>query len=103
MSAHSLTLVEERRELKSKMEAAKTRNQNLAAEHVYNMNNKEVKRSCRRRKRKRIDDIAREADEAAEKRDVKKVYDTTSLLSGEKKFSEYISQRKELSGPDQNR
>ena len=48
------------------------------------MKNTEVKRSCKRDKRKRIDDIAREAEEAAEKRDMKKVYDTTRLLSGKR-------------------
>ena len=48
------------------------------------MKNTEVKRSCRRDKRKTIDDIAQEAEEVAEKRDMKKVYDTTRLLSGKR-------------------
>ena len=84
MSEDTWKIVEERRELKAKMEAAKTRNQKLATTHAYNMKNTEVKRSFRRDKRKRIDDIAREAEEAAEKRDMKKVYDTTRLLSGKR-------------------
>ena len=56
----------------------------MATTHAYNMKNTKVKRSCKRDKRKRIDDIAREAEEAAEKRDMKKVYDTTRLLSGKR-------------------
>ena len=84
MSEDTWEIVEERRELKAKMEAAKTRNQKLATTHAYNMKNTEVKRICRRDKRKRIDNIADEADEAAEKRDMMKVYDTTRLLSGKR-------------------
>ena len=50
-------LVKERCKLKARMEAAKSRNQKLASALVYNLKNREVKRSCRRDKRKRIDDI----------------------------------------------
>ena len=41
-----------------------------------------MKRSCRRDQRRRIDEIAQEAEEAAEQRDMKKGHDTTRLLSG---------------------
>ena len=83
MSEDTWKLVEERYKMKGKMEAAKTRNQKLDSAHVYNMN-KEVKRSCRRDTRKRIYNIAREAEDAAEKRDVKELYDTIWLLSGKR-------------------
>ena len=75
-------LVEESRALKAKLVAAKTRKQKLAATIMYNKKNHEVKRSCRRDKRTRIDETAQEAEVAAEQRDTKKVYDTTRLLSG---------------------
>ena len=65
-----------------RLEAAKTRQQKSAAVKRYNKKNHEVKRSCRRDKRRRINKIAREAEEAAEQRDMKRVYDTTRLLSG---------------------
>ena len=78
MSEDTWALVEERRELKSKMEAALTRNQKLAATRVYN----------RRGKRKRIDDIAQEAVEAAEQQDMNKVYATTSMFSGKRNAPE---------------
>ena len=82
MSEDTWKLVEERRALKAKLEAAKTRKQKLAATNMYNKKNHEVKRSCRRDKRRRTDEIAQEAEAAAEQRDMKKVYDTTRLLSG---------------------
>ena len=84
MSENTWRLVEERRVLKAKLEAAKTRQQKLAALEGYNEKNHEVKRSCRRDKRRRMDEISREAEEAAEQRDMKRVYDTTRLLSGRK-------------------
>ena len=64
----------------AKLEAAKTRQ--LAAVKRNNEKNHEVKRSCRRDKRRRIDELALEAEETAEQRDMKRVYDTTRLLSG---------------------
>ena len=80
MSEITWRLVEERRMLK----AAKTRQQKLAAVRRYNEKNHEVKTSCRRDKRRRIDELVREAEEAEEQRDMKRVYDTTRLLSGRK-------------------
>ena len=84
MSENTWRLVEERRVLKAKLEATKTRQQKLAAVGRYNEKNHEVKRSYRRDKRRRIDEISREAEESAEQRDTKRVYDTTRLLSGRK-------------------
>ena len=84
MSENTWRLVEERRVLKAKLEAAKTRQQKSAAVKRYNEKNHEVKRSCRGDKRRRIDEIAREAEEAAEQTDMKRVYDTTRLLSERK-------------------
>ena len=82
MSENTWRLVGERRVLKAKLEATKTRQQKLAAVKRYSEKNHEVKRSYRRDKRTKIDEIAREAEEAAEQRDMKKVYDSTRLLSG---------------------
>ena len=84
MSENTWRLVEERRVLEVKLEAAKTRQQKLAAVGRYNEKNHEVERSCRRDKRRRIDEISREAEEAAEQRDMKRVNDTTRLPSGRK-------------------
>ena len=58
MSETTLRLVEERRMLKAKLEAAKTRQQKLAAVKRCNEKNHEMKRSCRRDKRRRIDELA---------------------------------------------
>ena len=84
MTENTWRLVEESRELKAKLEAARTRQQKLDAVERYNKKNHEVKRSCRTEKRRWIDEIAREVEEAAEQRDMKRVYDTTRLLSGRK-------------------
>ena len=70
MGEDTWKLVEERRALKAKLEAANTRKQKLATTIMYNKNNHEVKRSCRRDKRRRIDEMAQEAETAAEQRDM---------------------------------
>ena len=74
--------VKERHALKAKLEAAKTRKQRLAATNIYNKMIREVKKSCRRDKKRRIDVIAQETEVAAEQKNMKKVCDTTRLLSG---------------------
>ena len=70
MGEDTWKLVEERRALKAKLEAANTRKQKLAATIMYNKKNHEVKRSGRRDKRRRIDEMAQEAEIAAEQRDM---------------------------------
>ena len=82
MSEDTCKPVEKRRAVKTKQEATKTREQKLAAANMYNKENHEVTRSCRRDKRGRIDEIVQETELAAEQTDMKKVYDTTRLLSG---------------------
>ena len=57
--------------MKAKLEAAKTRQQKLVAVERYNKKNHKVKRSCRRDKRWRMGEIAREAEEAGEQRDTR--------------------------------
>ena len=84
MSEGTWKLVEERRELKARIESAKTRRQKLTSTRLYLTKNCEAKRSCRRDKRAKIDSTVREAEEAGEKKDMKKVYDTTRLLSGKR-------------------
>ena len=81
MSEGTWKLFEERRELKARIESAKTRRQKLTSTCLYHTKNREAKRSCWRDKRARMDSIALEAEEAAEKKGMKKVYDTTWLLS----------------------
>lgn len=51
---------------------------------MYNGKNREAKRSCSRDKKWKIDEIAREAEEAAQQIDMKRVYETARLLSGRK-------------------
>ena len=62
MSEGTWNLVEERRELKARIESAKTRREKLTSTRLYQI--------CRRDKRERIDSIAHGA--AAAKKDMKK-------------------------------
>lgn len=82
MSKQTWKLAEVRGYLKGRIERAKTRNQKMTAAHSYHKMNREVKRSCKRDKRERIDSIAQEVEKAAEMNDMKKVYDTIKLLCG---------------------
>ena len=75
--------------MKAKMEVANTRKQKWASPRVYNMKKKKGD------DRRRIYDITREAENATEKGDMKKVYDTTRLLSGKRTIQIYTSQETE--------
>ena len=74
--------VEERRLAKQDLNQAKTHQQKQQATARYSTLAKEVKRELRADKRKHINNIAAEAEEAASKGDLKTVYATTRLLSG---------------------
>lgn len=72
-------MVEGRRELKGKLESARTRNKKLATTQNYNKMTREIKRSCNKDKRKRIDSVALAVERAAEMNDIKKVYQTKKM------------------------
>ena len=74
--------IEERRKAKQSLNDARTRQGKREANRYYNEKNREVKKSCRRDKRKLIKGIAREAEDAAEKNDLRTLYMTTRKLSG---------------------
>ncbi|XP_078663299.1 uncharacterized protein LOC144906655 [Branchiostoma floridae x Branchiostoma belcheri] len=85
MSQDTWEKVEERRNLKAKIDNSRTRNQKDTAMKLYNNADRNVKRSCRRDKRKWISDIATEAEEAASKQDMKTLYRITQTLSGRRR------------------
>ena len=58
----------------------------MAGTNIDKNQNHEEKRSYRKAKRRRIDEIAPDAEVTAEQRDMKKVYDTRRLLSGRRAF-----------------
>jgi len=75
--------IEERRKAKQILNDARTRQGKREAIRYYNEKNREVKKSCRRDKRNLIQSIAREAEDAAKKNDLRTLHMTTlGKLSG---------------------
>ena len=74
-------VIELRGRLKQHINASKTRNQKSILTNEYNAINKEVKRLARRDKRKWINEMANKAEEAANKGDLKTLYQTMKILS----------------------
>ncbi len=81
ITPETLKKVEGRREKKEQLNQSKTRASKQAATTDYNRANREVKISTRRDKRRYIENMAQEAEEAAQKRNMKALYDTTKKLA----------------------
>ena len=82
MKKDTWKLIEDRRQRKKDIDAARTRRQKQEALRKYSEKNTEVKRSCRNDKRQMMDEIATEAEQAARMNDMKKVYEITRRLAG---------------------
>ena len=80
----TISKIEERREIKQKLNQAKTRTQKLEIQKEYKTKDIQVKRSARNDKRNLIDGLANEAEDAAGKNDMKTLYNITRQLSGRK-------------------
>ena len=76
--------VGERKNVKQQVNQAKTRQQKQQATARYTEVAKEVKKKLRADKRDYVNDLAQQAEIAAEKGDLKALYDTTRQLSGRK-------------------
>ncbi len=74
--------ISERRAKKEVVNHFKTRAQKVAVQKEYELANKEVKKSVRRDKKKYIEDLAQQAEEAAENNNSKELYLTTKKLAG---------------------
>ena len=86
ISIESARKIEERKRKKAAVNNSRTRGERARAEEIHTEANKEVKRSIRNDRRNYIEDLAREAEEAAASRNMKQLYDTTKKLCG--KFSQ---------------
>ena len=82
LSDETYRKVEERRKAKQVLNVARTRQGKREANRYYSEKNREVKKSCRRDKMNLIESIAREAEDAAKKNDLRTPYMTTRKLSG---------------------
>ena len=76
--------VEKRKELKQKLNQARTRMRRQEAAREYKKMAKDVKKQLRDDKRAYINEIAEQAEQAAYKGDLKSLYATTKTLSGRK-------------------
>ena len=75
-------LVGSRREKKGEINDAKTRLQKKNKLEEYNEMDRQVKRSCREDKRRWVNELAAEAEEAAVKHNTKRMYELTRIISG---------------------
>ena len=81
LSTDTTRKVSERRGKKEALNRSKTRATKMAAKRDYAAANKEVKKSVRRDKKKYIEDLAQQAEEAAGKNNLKDLYLTTKKLT----------------------
>ena len=82
ISIESTRKIEERKRKKAAVNNSRTRGERARAEEIHTEANKEVKRSIRNDRRNYIEDLVREAEEAAASRNMKQLYDTTKKLCG---------------------
>ena len=75
-------LIEERRELKAKLNNCRTRAEKIKAQEEYSNKNTIVKRNVKNDKRSYYDSLATEAEQAASKGNMKEVFDTCKKISG---------------------
>lgn len=96
LSTNTLKKIEERRTKKDTLNKSKTRAKKAAAHKEYETANKEVKKSAKCDKRNYIENLAREAEEAAGKNNIKELYMTTKKLAG--KFRQTNTQIRDKQG-----
>ena len=82
MSDDTWNKIKERKILKEKVLASKTRQQTKEAQERYNDKDKEVKKGCKGDKKKYVEHLAEEAERACNKGDIKSLYNITRQLSG---------------------
>ncbi len=96
ISTQSWKLVEERREIKVKREVVQSQRLKEKWQAEYTRKDREVKRSTRQDKRNWADNIAKEAQDAAEVGQIKTVYEATRKLCND--FAKKIGMVKDKNG-----
>ena len=84
ISDDTIKKIEERRETKHKVIQARTRAKKQRLRQEYSECDKEVKRSAKNDKRDFVEELATQAQKAAEKNDTKALYNITKQLGGRK-------------------
>ena len=78
--------IEERKKIKSKLNAAKSDRLKDKLKTDYTVKDKDIKKSAKQDKRKYVEDLAEKAQEASVKGDLRKMYKITKQLSGSKQI-----------------
>ena len=76
--------IEERKNIKNKLNSSRTRAKKQELQVKYNEANKDIKKRVRQDKRKYIEEIAARAEEASKRHDTRELYKITNSLSGKK-------------------
>ena len=87
ITTDTVNLIKERKNRKADLNRCKTRGAKAKAYKVYGEANKKVKQNIRRDKIKYIEELADEAEEAAEKGNMRDLYNITRKLTGKYKQS----------------
>ena len=82
ISVDTIQKLEARKERKTALNTSRTRAAKVKAQAEYTAADREVKKSIRKDKREYIDDLARQAEEAAGQGNIKDLYLVTKKLSG---------------------
>ena len=88
MSQGTWEKVEERKNAKEEVNNAKTRARKSETDRKHQEINIEVKKCCRQGKRKYINELATEAEQAAYRGDIKTLYNVTKTLSKRKQITQ---------------
>ena len=81
MTAETLQKIQERRKKKAILNTSRTTARKATAQQQYTRAHQEVRRSIKRDKRSHIDNLARQAEEAAARGNMKEIYNTTKKLA----------------------
>lgn len=87
MSTNTWECIEQRRELKLKLNNWRTRNQKVELQAAYHAKDREVKKNAKADRKKWVADLAESAETAARERNMKGLYDITRKLA-RKKFKQ---------------
>jgi len=104
ISAQTFRKIQTRKEKKAAVNNSRTRTAKAAAQAEYTIVNKEVKKSIKNDKRNYVENLAKEAEQAAGSRNMKQLYDISKKLATRKRQAERpIKDRygKTLSGAEQ--
>ena len=102
ISVDTLLKIKERKTCKTVINNSKTRATKAAAQQKYNEKNKEVKSSIKKDRKNFIDNLAKEAEDAASKMNMKEVYNITGKLArGQNEYEESLQHTRKLVGKNE--